>query len=214
MSLRDLAFLLFAPTVGIIVGYARGGRLRNLANIRIRSWWMLWVAAVLQVVLTCGGPVFEAFAGWLPTTPLIVVFGIVVVWLIRNARSVSGGARVAMVLIAIGLVMNIAPIIANERMPFSMESALSAGITETDIADREASIKNEPADDQTRLYWLGDVIPVRHIRKVISLGDVAIMAGIAWLISAGMVLAPSSTSRSADTNESSSGSTVSSGPAE
>jgi hypothetical protein len=89
--------------------------------------------------------------------------------------------------VALGLVMNLAPIVANGRMPFSTDAAHSAGITEAEKAEHEASIKNESADGDTQMAWMGEVIPVRPIRKVIGVGDVFIMAGIAWLISAGMV---------------------------
>jgi hypothetical protein len=51
-------------------------------------------------------------------------------------------------------------------------------------ADR--SPKHVAADEHTRLRSLGDIIPVAPIGKVVSVGDIVLLAGTAHLIAVGM----------------------------
>ena len=62
------------PTVGIVIGYLWGGRLRHLAAACLRAVWLLWLAAAAQLAATglVSGPaaavlstsVFAMAAGW------------------------------------------------------------------------------------------------------------------------------------------------------
>ncbi len=82
-----------------------------------------------------------------------------------------------MVLAAVGTVLNVVVIAANGAMPVSLRAAEVAGIRST-----EMGIKHEILDADTVLPWLGDVIPVPGLDALISVGDVVLAMGIAWLV--------------------------------
>ena len=94
--------------------------------------------------------------------------------------------QVAVALILLGGGLNAAAIAANGRMPYSESALVSAQVTAEQRARGERSPKHVAADDATRLSWLGDVIPVRPIKKVVSLGDLILLAGVAALLAAAM----------------------------
>ena len=43
-------WMLLVIAVAIVIGWSRGGRLRNLSEIRVRIWWLLAVGFGLQTV--------------------------------------------------------------------------------------------------------------------------------------------------------------------
>jgi hypothetical protein len=103
------------------------------------------------------------------------------VWLvIRLLRASGASERLAFALLGLGGLLNGVAILANGRMPHA-------------AAGHETSLKGVPIDADTRLPWLGDVIP--FLGKLISAGDLLLLAGAALLI--GVALAATST-READ----------------
>ena len=62
----------------------------------------------------------------------------------------------------------------------------------------EVLVKNGVANAGTRIAWLGDVIPVRVLHAVISLGDSAIVAGVVLLVVASMSPRPRTAARHVD----------------
>lgn len=103
-----------------------------------------------------------------------------------NLRDRSGGVRLAIVVLLVGGALNGAAIAANGRMPFSVPAALAAGRPLAEINDPATHIKNEPASQRTRLPALGDIIPLAPVGKVLSVGDVALLIGIALFVAAAM----------------------------
>ncbi len=72
-------------------------------------------------------------------------------------------------------------------MPVSLHAAGQVGASPgMDVADGHLS-KHVAAGRDTDLWWLGDVIPIRPLASVISVGDVVIVAGIVLVVAAGMV---------------------------
>lgn len=57
LSMLSFIILLVAPVVvGVLVGYATGGRLTNLLSVRLRGLWLLWLAVAVQAPsITCRG---------------------------------------------------------------------------------------------------------------------------------------------------------------
>ena len=77
--------------------------------------------------------------------------------------------------IGLGGALNAVAIFANGRMPH----AATGG---------DSGLKGVPIDDDTRVWWLGDVIP--FLGKLISAGDLVLLAGVALLISAVLAAVP------------------------
>jgi hypothetical protein len=168
-----LVGLLLAPVVvGIVAGYAAGGRLSVLTG-RLRGLWLLWAAFVVQVA--------QFFLAGARVPLLVAVYAIVLGWLVLNALRWTPAMRVAPAVVLLGLALNAAAIAANGRMPYSPEAAVRVG-----LPAGEVTAKNEPSDQDTWLAQLGDVIPVAAVHKVISIGDVLIGIGGAALIAAAM----------------------------
>ncbi|GAA1852173.1 DUF5317 family protein [Asanoa iriomotensis] len=173
------ALLLVAPLVaGVAGGYAFGGRLANLGAVRLRAPWLLWIAAVVQVVQLFVEPFARFVEDGLHVPMLAVVFGPVAIWLVLNLRGRGLAARIAVAMIFVGGALNaIAIALNNGRMPYDPEAAVLAGLP-VGVETR----KNAPADANTFVAHLGDVIAVPPIHKVVSAGDLLIAAGVAALI--------------------------------
>jgi hypothetical protein len=127
--------------------------------------WLLWLAALVQAAQYSVAPLRH------PAT-LVVVFGLVLGWLVVNLVQWPLAIRIAGVVIAVGALANGVTIALNGRMPYQPAVAEAVG-----LRPGLTTPKNEPADDSTRLAFLGDSIPVAALRKVVSPGDVLIGAG-------------------------------------
>ncbi|GIF98245.1 DUF5317 family protein [Catellatospora citrea] len=174
MSIYGLILLIAPPAVGVIVGYACGGRLGELRYIRLSALWLLWLAAAVQAAQYYVTPLRHPAL-------LVVVFGLVLWWLARNLPTWPLAIRVAGVAITVGALANGLTIALNGRMPYEPTAAAAVGLR-PDLT----TPKNEPADDATRLAFLGDTIPVSPLNKVVSAGDVLIGAGTVALTALAM----------------------------
>jgi hypothetical protein len=179
--------LFLAPlAAGISAGYAFGGRLRQLARIRIRAVWLLWLAAALQLVHFRAASLRVAVESRIGMSLMVPIFGLVFAWVLINLPHRPLPVQVAAMAVLAGGIMNAAVIAANGRMPYA-ESAVSAAhqpVEQKAKADR--SPKHVAMDSTTRLAWLGDVIPVPPAQMVISAGDVVLLLGAAGLIATSM----------------------------
>jgi hypothetical protein len=174
MSIYSLILLIAPPTVGVIVGYASGGRIAGLRSIRLSAVWLLWLAAVVQAAQ------YHVAALRHPGT-LVVVFGLVLWWLAMNLPRWPLAIRVAGVAITVGALTNGVTVALNGRMPYQPSGAEAVG-----LRPALTTPKNEPADEATRLAFLGDTIPVTPLKKLVSPGDVLIGAGIVALTALAM----------------------------
>jgi hypothetical protein len=185
----NMAALMALPVVaGLTIGRLRGGRLRGLLLLRLRAVWLVWVAVAVQVCQKYAPGLRRLVEDDLGVPMLALVFAAVGAWLVVNLPRRALGIRIGIAVIVLGGVLNGAAIFANGRMPFSVHAARLAGVPDDGLL--AVGPKNEPATPATRLAWLGDVIPVRPVHKVISAGDVAIMTGVVLLISTGMGTRP------------------------
>jgi hypothetical protein len=113
---------------------------------------------------------------------LVVSAGLVVAFLTGN-RGLRGTG-----LVALGLLANALVVGANGAMPVSADAAARAGVGTADLI-AGSDPRHVPAGPQTRLRWLGDVIPVPlpRVPLVVSPGDVLVAAGLGQLVVAGML---------------------------
>jgi Family of unknown function (DUF5317) len=170
--------LLVAPVVvGVLVGYATGGRLTNLLSVRLRGLWLLWLAVAVQAA--------QYYLPWLrrllqddlgiPT--LAIVFATVALWVAVNVVRWPRALQLAAGLIVLGAIGNGVVIAANGRMPYAPQAAVQAHLPAT-----WTSPKNEPLHDGTRLAFLGDVISLGPLGEFVSVGDVLIAAGVSAVV--------------------------------
>jgi len=175
--------------LGLAAGFAAGGRLRWLAaNVRFPWVWLLYAAVLAQV-----GAGFTP-AEWLAREAKfwIVVgsYGVLIVWLGSVAAAHRSWIRIAFALVAVGTALNLVAIAPNRGIPVSREALRAARAPIPSGEENRFALKHVFASDRTVLNWLGDTIPVRPIRDVISIGDIVLGAGIALVIAAGMRTRP------------------------
>jgi hypothetical protein len=172
--------LLVASVVvaGVALGYAFGGRARNLETLRLRWWGLAPVGLVMQLAPT---PV-EGHGGHLLALSLLLASYVVLLAFAAKNLRLAGFP-----LIAAGLVLNGLVISLNGGMPVT-EGALRASGQGGLLHDLvlHGGAKHHLAHDETFLF-LGDVIPVpQPIGQVVSAGDVLVYAGMLWLLVAAM----------------------------
>jgi len=177
MSLRFFLLTIAPPVVGVALGYLLGGRLSGFRSIRIRALWLVWLAAGVQFAQYSVGGLRHFIEDTLGVPMLALIFAIVLVWLAVNLPRWPAAIRAAGILIVLGASFNGLAIALNGRMPYDPGAAVDVGLH----AGIETP-KNEPADANTRLGFLGDTIPIPLLRKVISPGDVLISFGAGALV--------------------------------
>ena len=164
-----MRLIMFTVVAATIAGLVTGGTLRDFPSVKIRLAWLALTGVVLQ---------FIPFEGIIATVLLYASFAILIAFAIVNIRA-PGFA-----LIAIGLALNAAVIVANHGMPVT-RNALEASNQSATLADLVANggAKHHLADRGTILLPLGDVIPLgTPFDQAISVGDVCVQLGAAWFI--------------------------------
>lgn len=157
-----MLWIVLVLVVSAAVGLLRGGKLRNLTEIRVRLWWLLFIGFGMQVGAGFLPTTARSLAVWLVLTSYLPL--LLFVWL---NRSLAG-----MWIAGIGILMNFTVIALNGGMPVMAEAAALAGAS----GELTLDVKHVVLDEGTRLPFLADVIPLP--RSVISLGDVFLAIGV------------------------------------
>jgi hypothetical protein len=164
-----LAIVLFlALTIAIL----RGGRLINLGDIELKSWWLLLVSLGLQL-----GTRWLPDEAWAETVGVIMMLASFVLLMILV---VANWSKPGMWIAGLGVLMNFTVIAVNGGMPVLAGAAEVASgfiVAEPDIS---GSFKHTLLDETSRLTFFADVIPLRlvGIGEVISLGDIFLALGL------------------------------------
>ena len=204
-----MLLLPFVLVVSVLIAYAMGGRLRNLASVpgipyreggvwvlsgwkdpRLRLWPLAPVALALQAipVPAMEGPIGRA----LPVAALLLSYALLI-WLGAANWKMPGFA-----MILIGVALNFVVIAANQGMPVSGEALRRTGQIEAirELDDGEGS-KHHLATEEDVLRPLGDVIGIGPpFNVVISAGDIVAYAGAAIFLVEAMLGFPASPTRS------------------
>lgn len=160
--------------LGVLVGYALGGRLRHLGDLSLRGVWLLLVGLGLQLALTGGVALGVDVGTWAAPTMGASLLAV--------AAFMLGNVRVpGMALIGAGVLLNAIVIIANGGMPVSPTALEAIGSDATIDPGKHRLL--EPGDP---FAILADIIPVAALRSVLSIGDVVLAAGVGLTIVATM----------------------------
>jgi hypothetical protein len=164
-----LALVIF---VALAIAVLRGGRLVNLGEIELRSWWLLFLALAMQIgtrFLT-DDPEWE----WVGVAMVLVSYALLMLLVVLN-RSKPG-----MWLAGLGVLMNFLVISVNGGMPVLAGAAEVASGFTLSQPDLTGSFKHILLDESSRLTLFADVIPLRlvGIGEVISLGDIFLAVGL------------------------------------
>ena len=162
----------------LAVGYLKGGRLRNVANLQLRWPGLALIGLALQFVTGPGDTV--------PLVCLYLSFVLLIVFTVANVRVVG------FPLILAGVLCNLLVIGVNGGMPVSGH-ALEASDQGQFLGDLENNPypKHHLATEDDLLRSLGDVIPIPSpIAQAISLGDILTYGGIGMVVVGAMRAVP------------------------
>jgi hypothetical protein len=164
-----MGFTVFALLLGLVLGFATGGRPRNVGLRPMRGIGALGGAVVLQIV-----PQLVDVAG---TTGLACVLGS---YALLAAFALINVRLVGMPVVLVGLFLNLVVIGANGGMPVRGDAILTVDRDRTPAQLRDLSFgaKRHLEDAGDRLTFLGDVVPVPPLRQVLSFGDLILAAGL------------------------------------
>ena len=170
-----MRFLIGILVLAVVIGYAIGGRLRNVEGLRLRWWGLAPLGLALQLVPVSSHGIAVGL--------LITSYPVLMLFALANIR-LAGVA-----LIFVGLALNLTVIAANQGMPVTKHALVASGQGSL-LGDLE---KNGGAKHflarpgNTVLLPLGDVIPIGNpIDQVVSVGDCVVYGGVVWLIAAAM----------------------------
>ncbi len=145
------------PVLGVIAGWALGGRISSLGGLRVRWWPLLALAVTLRLIASTTGE--------RASIVYVAAFAGIAAVALANWR-VAG-----MLPIAVGSTLNLAVVAANGGMPVDHAALATAG------ANMPSDRLHMPLTEASALAVLADRIPVALFRAVYSLGDVLIAAG-------------------------------------
>jgi len=199
----------FVLAVAVLIAYALGGRLRNLASVpgipyrdggvwvlsgwkdpHLRFWVIAPVALAMQVVPL---PAVEGPTGRILHVGVLLLSYALLIWMTAANWRMPG-----FLLILIGVALNFVVIAANQGMPVSASALRTTGQVEAieELRERE-ELKHHLATDEDVLRPLGDVIGIgRPFNVVISAGDIVAYAGAAIFLVEAMLGLPASPTRS------------------
>jgi hypothetical protein len=183
-------FALLTPSVvAAVVALVSGRSLAALARQRI-AWWPVGFASFGAEIALSSTPLGQhpLILAWGSVVWVVALAGMAMV-LARNAWLRSSGARVAWAVAALGVSINILVVVANGgHMPQSQEARIAAGAS----AERVAGLASDsawhnvaPMTTETRLAWLGDVLPEPAwlpLHNVMSVGDLLLAGGLAAVV--------------------------------
>jgi Family of unknown function (DUF5317) len=170
---------------GIAVGYLRGGQLSQLAEVRIRLWWLAVAAWVVQVGLFVS-PLGALLDVWAAQIHLLTI-GLLAIVIVAN-RALPGLA-----LLGIGLALNATVYAANGGfMPVSAAALEATGNTASLAvmaggARYQKTVLQQP---DSPLGFLGDVLPLPAAGRIYSVGDLVATLGMFVLVAGGMRTEP------------------------
>jgi len=158
-----MEWMLLVIVISIALGALRGGKLRNLTEIRVKLWWLLPLGFLVLSIANFLPPEYHTAA------VALILFSYVplLVFVLLNRN--SSGIWIA----GIGILMNFTVIVVNAGMPVLAEAAAIAGGGDVDLV---LGAKHVLLTTDTVLPFLADVIPVP--RSVLSLGDVFLAIGL------------------------------------
>lgn len=178
--------LLWAVLVGLVLGYLRGGRLGNLAAVKLRWAWLLLPSLILQFLIFPLGS-REPIIPWGTPYWHILSYLFLLAFLTRNGRIPE------LIVMGTGLIFNFLAVVANGGyMPASAEALRRAGLESVAQALEAGSRLGNTVlmTEDTRLNFLGDwlYLPAwMPLSSAFSLGDALLGLGAATFLARRMV---------------------------
>jgi hypothetical protein len=175
--------------LGLAAGLLRGGKLRNLASLRLRHAWLPLLAFGLQACFVVFGREPASIPTWVRIFVLLITFAGLIGFLLSN-RHLPGGR-----LLLAGAALNAIVMLANGGfMPVTPQALARSGHSGYIVAQGGDQFVRRSKDivlekEETRLWFLSDVIGIPAplpFSSNFSPGDLVIGLGAAWLTYRGL----------------------------
>ncbi len=157
-----MQWMLLVLITSLVVGWIRGGRLRNLTKIRVRVWLLL----PFGFLLLSASAFVPSDRHDIAVSLILVSYMPLLLFVLLN-REMTG-----IWIAGMGILMNFTVIALNGGMPVLEESVMIAGGT----GELVLGAKHVLLTVETGLPFLGDIIPLPG--AVLSLGDIFLAIGI------------------------------------
>jgi uncharacterized protein DUF5317 len=165
----------------LVAGFALGGRIHRLGDFRFRGAPLAIAALAIMVVETS-----VDFGRSADRTLVAAAYALIALFLLVNLLRSRGALKVGIGLFAIGWVLNASVMIANGGMPLSLAAYESSGQSGQPTPGEGGFFKIVIADQNTVMRPLGDVIALKPFGRVVSAGDLVLLAGLSLTVVAGM----------------------------
>lgn len=152
---------------GAAVGRIRGGRLAGIVDARIKAKGLLVAGIGASLILN----VLE---------PSVPMFWLTIAMLSFLGFAAANLTLTGMIVLTIGMVLNLFPVLANGAVPVSELALQSVGVVDA-AGSAVIDGPRESTATATRLAFLGDVIPVPVVNRVVSIGDLVVLVALADL---------------------------------
>ncbi len=167
-----MSFTVAALVAGVVFGLLAGGRPSNVSRRSLELVWLLALSVGVQVA-----------AETLDVSDRVGLAMVLVSYVGLAAFAIANTRLVGMPVVLVGLLCNLVVISLNGGMPVEADAILAARAATADELDTiDFGAKRHLATDDDVLTELGDVIPVRPTREVLSFGDLILAFGIADVI--------------------------------
>ncbi len=167
-----MSFTVAALVAGVVFGLLAGGRPSNVSRRSLELVWLLALSVGVQVA-----------AETLDVSDRVGLAMVLVSYVGLAAFAIANTRLVGMPVVLVGLLCNLVVISLNGGMPVEADAILAARAATADELDTiDFGAKRHLATDDDVLTELGDVIPVRLTREVLSFGDLILAFGIADVI--------------------------------
>lgn len=164
-----MSFTALALVLGIVLGIAAGGRVANVMRRRLELVWLLAISVAIQVA-----------AETVEASDEIGLAMVLVSYVGLSAFAIANIRFVGMPVVLVGLLCNLLVITANGGMPVRGDAIVAARAATTDeLAALDFGAKRHLEDRDDVLVVLGDIVPVRPTREVLSFGDLILAVGVA-----------------------------------
>lgn len=160
--------------LAIIIGFIQKGNLKNLSNLKFRGVIFLIAGFVIEAII-----ILLVRQGIIVQGPItfisdLLLYSLLFVFVIKN-KSDS-----LIYLVGLGFLLNAVAIFANGgTMPVTLNAVNAIGLSGSVATEGLYKL----VDTNTRLWFLGDIIPYTFINKnIISIGDIILSLGIMLII--------------------------------
>jgi len=167
VALGVVWILIAALPIGMLIGLIGGGSLTSTRGIELRNWHLLVPAFAIVVVMAIDR---DPPAEWLLLPTALILFAVVA---FRNITTVG------MTVVGVGVLANLAPVLANGEMPVRESAVIAAELadsTNIDLVLLGAGRRFEESGDV--LTQLSAIVPVQPVREVLTIGDLIVIAGL------------------------------------